>query len=132
MKKNSQAFVNQLLVCLLVTIGFGGSIGLGTVWMRHQNSVTANENRKLAAKIDDVERRIEEMTTVLETEKRPELLRQLNQEFRLGLVRIDEVPVTAAQTNPARMAERSSHALGAAAPTERATLPPVRFNLAQY
>ena len=73
MKKNSHAFVNQLVVCLLVTMTFGGSIGLGTVWMRHQISVTANTNRQLAAKIDDVERRIEEMTTVLETEKRPVL-----------------------------------------------------------
>jgi hypothetical protein len=130
MKKNSQAFVNQLLVCLLVTIGFGGTIGLGTVWMRHQISVTANDNRKLAAKIDYVERQIEEMTTLLETEKRPELLRQLNQEFRLGLVRIDEVPVTTAETNPAHMAERSSRALGAGATTEHVAQP-LRFNLAQ-
>ena len=130
MKKNSQAFVNQLLVCLLVSIGAGGTIGLGVVWMRHQISVTANANRLIAAKIDDVERRIEEMTTLLETEKRPEVLRQLNQEFRLGLVRIDEVPVTTAGTNPARMAQRSSRALGAGA-TDQAEQP-ISFKLAQF
>jgi hypothetical protein len=129
MKKNSQAFVNQLLVCLLVTIGFGGSLGLATVWMRHQMSVTANTNRLLAAKINDVERRIEEMTTLVETEKRPELLRQLNQEFRLGLVRIDEVPVTTAVTNPAEMAARSSRAIGGSA--ER-TVQPIQLKLAQF
>jgi len=121
-KNNSQAFVNQLLVCLLVTIGFGGSIGLGTVWLRHRISVTANNNKILAAKIDAVERRIEEMTTVLETEKRPEVLRQSNADFHLGLVRIDEVPVISTETNPARMAERSSRALGAAA-TDRGDQP---------
>jgi hypothetical protein len=130
MQKNSQAFVNQLLVCLLVTIGFGGTIGLGTVWMRHQIAVTANTNRLLATKIDDVERKIEEMTTLLETEKRPEVLRQLNQEFRLSLVRIDEVPVTAAGTNPARMAQRSAKALGAGT-TEQAEQP-ISFKLAQF
>jgi hypothetical protein len=123
MKKNSQAFVNQFVICLVVTIGFGGSIGLGTVWLRHQNSVTANDNRKLAAQINDVERRIEEMTTLLETEKRPELLRQMNQDFRLGLVRIDEVPVTTAEINPARMAERSRRALGTGGTTDRAPQP---------
>lgn len=130
MKKNSQAFVNQLLVCLLVTIGFGGTVGLGTVWMRHQISVTANDNRKLAAQLGEVERRIEEMTTLLETEKRPEVLRGLNQEFRLSLVRIDEVPVTAAATNPARMAERSNRALGTGTP-ERSEQP-LSVKLAQF
>lgn len=130
MKNNSQAFVNQLLVCLLVTIAFGGSIGLGTVWMRHQISVTANANRALAAKITEVERRIEEMVTLLETEKRPEALRQLNQELALGLVRIDEVPVVPAQTHPARMAERSSRALGAGSLEQRGLPLPVK--LAQF
>jgi hypothetical protein len=130
MKKNSSAFANQLLVCLLVTIGFGGSIGLGTVWMRHQVSVTANANKVIAAKLDDVERKIEEMTTVLETEKRPEVLRQLNQDFRLGLVRIDEVPVVPSETNPARTAERANQATGAGS-TDRA-LPPLTLKLAQF
>jgi hypothetical protein len=130
MKKNSQAFVNQLLVCLLVTIGFGGSIGLATVWMRHQISVTANTNRVLAAKIGEVERRIEEMTTLLETEKRPDVLRQLNQEFGLGLVRIDEVPVTSATANPARMAERSGRALGKG--TLEGPQQPLSVKLAQF
>lgn len=129
MKKNSQAFVNQLLVCLLVTIGFGGTIGLGTVWMRHQISVTANANRLLAAKIDEVERRIEEMTTRLETEKRPEVLRQLNSQFRVGLVRIDEVPVVNVTANPARLAERSDRASGAI-PLERVA-PPLVVKFAQ-
>lgn len=130
MKKNSSAFANQLLVCLLVTIGFGGTIGLGTVWMRHQISVTANANKAIAAKIDEVERRIEEMTTVLETEKRPEVLRQLNQDFRLGLVRIDEVPVVPSEASATRMAERAGRASEAGA-TDRA-LPPLSLKLAQF
>lgn len=129
MKKNSQAFVNQLLVCLLVTIGVGGSMGLATVWMRHQISVTANENRLLVAKTEAAERRIQEMITQLETEKRPDVLRQLNGEFKLGLVRIDEVAVASAEVNPARMAERASRALGAST-TERIDQP-IAVKLAQ-
>jgi hypothetical protein len=93
MKKNSQAFVNQLLVCLLVTMTFGGSIGLGTVWMRHQISVTAKTNNALRAEIAELKRRSDDLETVILSEQRPELLRQLNLEFRLGLAPINEVPV---------------------------------------
>lgn len=82
---HNQAFANQLLVCLLVTLGFGGSIGLGTVWMRHQISVTANHNRELAARIASLERRIAETTTAIEGEQGSEVLRRRNAEFRLGL-----------------------------------------------
>ena len=34
-KTDTHAFVNQLLVYTLVMICFSGSIGLGTVWLRH-------------------------------------------------------------------------------------------------
>ncbi len=46
MKTNSSAFVHQLVLCLLVTFAVAGSTGLGTVWMRHQISTTANTNRE--------------------------------------------------------------------------------------
>lgn len=86
MKLNhTHAFANQLLVCLLVMLGFGGSIGLGTVWMRHQISVTANHNRELAARIASLERRLAETTTAIEGEQGSEVLRRRNVEFQLGL-----------------------------------------------
>src|ERR1044071_6097267 len=94
MKKNSQAFVNQLVVCLLVTMTFGGSIGLGTVWMRHRISLTAKRNYALLAEINEVNRRSDDIEAQIRSEQRPELLRQMNQEFRLGLVPMNEVPVT--------------------------------------
>lgn len=93
MQKNSRAFVNQLLVCLLVTFGFGGSTGMAVVWMRHQISVTANHNRELSAQIAAVERLIKEKSTTVESELRADLLRQLNQDMRLGLVPMNEVIV---------------------------------------
>src|SRR6478672_10235987 len=99
MKKNSQAFVNQLVVCLLVTMTFGGSIGLGTVWMRHQISLTAKTNRNLEAAISEINQRSDDIEALIRSEQRPELLRQLNLEMRLGLVPMNEVPVVLVTEN---------------------------------
>lgn len=86
MKISNHAFVNQLLVYTLVMICFSGSIGLGTVWMRHQISLTANATKVLDAKIADFDRRINETKAVLEAEQDPAVLKQRNAEWHLGLV----------------------------------------------
>ncbi len=86
MKFSNHAFVNQLLVYTLVMICFSGSIGLGTVWMRHQMSLTANATKVLDAKIADLDRRLSETKAVLEAEQDPVLLKQRNAEWHLGLV----------------------------------------------
>ena len=62
---SSSAFVNQVLIHSLVAIGAGGSIGLGSVWMRHQISLTANANRAIEAKLAEVGRHGEEMRTAI-------------------------------------------------------------------
>ena len=85
-KTSNHAFVNQLLVYTLVMICFSGSIGLGTVWMRHQISLTANATKVLDARIAEVERRVNETTTVIETEQDPGILKRRNTEWHLGLV----------------------------------------------
>lgn len=109
MKNNSQAFVNQLLVCLLVTIGFGGSIGLGTVWMRHQISTTARANRDLLAEITRLSRLIDEKTTLIESEQRPDELRRLNAEMRLGLVLKNEIPIEHVAEDPVQRLAARAH-----------------------
>jgi hypothetical protein len=81
---DTRAFANQLLVCLLVTFGFGGSIGLGTVWMRHQNALLAKSNRALEANVAELKRRIDETTTQVEGEQASDVLRRRNAEWRLG------------------------------------------------
>ena len=129
MQKNSQAFVNQLRVCVLVTMAFGGSIGLGTVWVRHQNSLTAKANRDLAARIAEVERRCDEMTTLIQGEQRPEILRTRNVGMRLGLVPMNEVTVVHVAENVTdRLVERANRELSN---TDRARTPFVSFKLAQ-
>jgi len=96
MKNNTRAFVNPFLACLLVTIGFGGSVGLGLVWMRHQISVAANENRRLLAQLDEINRRIDEAQTLVESAESPNLLRQLNADMHLGLVLMSDPRVQVA------------------------------------
>lgn len=112
MKKNSRAFVNQLLICLLVTMMVSGSIGLGTVWLRHQNSLTAKANSDLAARIAEVDRRNDELKTLIQGEKRPERLRHLNAEMRLGLVPKSQMPIENVTENiTERMAARANRGL---------------------
>ena len=128
MKKNSQAFVNQLVVCLLVTMTFGGSLGLGIVWVRHQISVTAKANRALLAAISEVNRRSDDIEAQIRSEQRPELLRQANLEFRLGLAPMNEVEVVRVTENVTqRMVERATRWSF----PEQAGLEPVTFKVAQ-
>jgi hypothetical protein len=130
MKNTSHAFVNQLLLCLLVTIGFGGSIGLATVWMRHQISTTANANRVLAAEYSRIERLIDEKKTIIETEQSPDKLRALNVAMNLGLVEMSQIAVVHVTENTTdRMAARIYDVRD----TDRAaSVVPIRFTLAQH
>lgn len=129
MKKNSQAFVNQLLVCLLVTMAVGGSLGLGTVWVRHQISLTAKANRALLAEITEVNRRSDDIEAQIRSEQRPELMRQLNLEFRLGLAPMNEVPTVHITENVnQRMVERANRWSF----PEEVRLNPVTLRVAQH
>jgi hypothetical protein len=103
MKRNdTHAFVNQILVCVLVTICFGGSIGLGTVWMRYQISLTARSNRELNARIADVDRQLTEMASFVESEQSIERLKQRNAEMHLGLVPVTEQQLVHVAEDPVR------------------------------
>ena len=97
---DSHAFVNQFLVWLLVTFSASGSIGLGMVWMRHQISATANANRRLEARIADVQRRIDETTTAIEGETIKSVLVRRNAEWHLGLVQAAETQIVCMPEDP--------------------------------
>jgi hypothetical protein len=129
MKKNSRAFVNQLVICLLVAMLASGSIGLGTVWLRHQNSTTAKANSALVARLAQIERRSDELKTLIQGEMRPDLLRNRNGEMRLELVPMNELPIIQVRENIIeRMAERANRGLF----TERPAVPVVNLNLALH
>jgi hypothetical protein len=87
MNKNaSHAFVNQLLIYTLVMICCSGTVGLGTVWLRHEISLTANRTRQLEASIVEVERHLAETKTFVEAEQDSDVLMRRNSEMHLGLV----------------------------------------------
>lgn len=74
------------MIYALVAICSTGSLGLGIVWARHQISVIANTNRVLQARIDDVERRLQEATASVAAEEDPAVLTRRNEQWRLGMV----------------------------------------------
>ncbi len=109
---DTHAFVNQFLVWLLVTFTCSGSVGLSLVWMRHQISATANANRKLEARIADVERHLDEMRTMVEGEQSSDVLRRRNAEWHLGLMPRSETQVVAMPEDPVmRLARRQNSEL---------------------
>jgi hypothetical protein len=98
----NRAFVNQLLVYTLVMISLTGSIGLGTVWLRHQISVTANSTRVLEASVAEVERSMAETTIRVAAEETLEALTRRNAEWRLGLMPPLESQVQRVAISPER------------------------------
>jgi len=113
----TQAFVNQLLVYTLVVIGCSGSIGLGTVWLRHQISLSANAAKQLEARLNVVERHIAEKKTEIERAQSPAMLEYLNEHWQLGLqppapgqvqhMNVDPVRLLAAKRNRALFADEA-------------------------
>jgi hypothetical protein len=99
----SQGFINQLLVYSLVMICFSGSIGLGTVWMRHQISLTANATKQLDARISAIERHLTEATAAAETERDTNVLLRRNAEWKLGLIPPSQAQIVYVTQDPVRM-----------------------------
>jgi hypothetical protein len=99
-RTGNQAFVNQFMVYALVAIFGGASIGLGTVWMRHQISLVANTNKVLEATIAGLERRIEETDAAIASEQDPDVLIRKNDFWKLGLVAPAETQVRRVGENP--------------------------------
>jgi hypothetical protein len=105
----TQAFVNQLLVGLLVTIGFGGTIGLGTVWMRHRISVVADNNADLRRQIAEIDRRITDVSALVEEAKSEDILRSQNDSMHLGLVAMTQTQIQPVPVDPvARLVARAN------------------------
>ena len=109
MRPNNHAFVNQFVIYTLVTLCFSGSIGLGTVWMRHQISLTANANKQLESRLAELNRHLAEVATSIEIEQDPALLKQRNLGMRLGLV--PPVVQGVAEDAAMRLVAKSSRAL---------------------
>ena len=125
MKKNTNAFVNQLLVYTLVMICFSGSIGMGTVWLRQQIAQTANRVKQLESRTGEIERRLAETNALIAAEQSPDILERRNNEWRLGLVLPREAQVVRVSERPEeRLAARRNMEVF---PPEERKVAPVRF-----
>ncbi|MES2697878.1 MAG: hypothetical protein V4773_30735 [Verrucomicrobiota bacterium] len=93
MKKNSQAFADPFVALLILSVSLMGSVGIGMVWMRHQISTTANRSQALVVQRTEIERLITEKSAEVASAQRPDLLRNLNEQHRLALVPMSDVPV---------------------------------------
>jgi N-acetylmuramic acid 6-phosphate (MurNAc-6-P) etherase len=131
MKKNtSHAFVNQMLVYTLVMICFSGSIGLGTVWLRHQISLTANNTKLLEQRIIESERHLAELNTQITAEQSIDVLARRNNEWKLGLVLPKEPQVVRVSESPERrLAERNNIEVFAPEAVVSGNVAPVRFRV---
>ena len=108
-------------------ICFSGSIGLGTVWLRHQISVTANNTKQLEQRIAETERHMAEMNTQITEEQSIDVLARRNTEWRLGLVLPKEPQVVRVSDSvEQRLAARNNAEIFAAEPN---TVTAVRFRL---
>ena len=109
---SSPGFINQLLVYTLVMICFSGSIGLGTVWMRHQISLTANATKQLDARLSAVERYLTETSAAAESERDANVLLRRNAEWNLGLVLPTQAQIVRVTEDPVmRLASKRNRSL---------------------
>lgn len=98
----TQAFVNQMVVYVLVTLAGGGVVGLGAVWMRQQITATANANKALERDVANLRRQLDLLNVQVEQESTNSVLERRNVEWRLGLEQASRDKVTRL-TGDARM-----------------------------
>ena len=90
----AQAFVNHLVVYVLVTLAGGGSVGLGAVWMQQQITATAAANKALERDVANLRRQLDLLNVQVEQEIAPSVLERRNLEWRLGLEQAPRDKVT--------------------------------------
>jgi hypothetical protein len=97
----NRGFVHHLVAYSIAAIGFGGSFGVGSVWLQHQISVSANESKALEARLAAVGRQEEELRAAIAQEEDVGVLLRRNADWGLALappapgqvMRIAEDPV---------------------------------------
>ncbi len=97
---SAHAFINKLLLYVLLTIGVNGSVGLATVWMNHQISASAAETKQAENRIAALERRIDETNAHLAAELSPQVLEAKNVAMKLGLERPREEHIVRVNESP--------------------------------
>lgn len=113
--------VNRLLLATILLLAFAGSIGLATVWLRHEISEVAQSNKKMQQRIVEVQRRTAETNAEIAAALNPEVLLTQNSSLKLGLeMPRDHQIVSVIEPVEARLAAKRS--------TDRATPTFVSFS----
>ena len=94
------ALVNQLVAHTPGLLVFGGTLGLGAVWVRQEIFSTANRSRILDLKIADTQRRLDELNAEVATALNPESLLAQNAGMHLALVAPREPQVVRVTESP--------------------------------
>jgi hypothetical protein len=117
----AHALVNQLVAHTLCLLVFGGTLGLGAVWVRQEIFSTANRSRLLDLRIADTQRRLDEINAEVATALNPDTLLSRNAGMRLGLEAPRETQVRRVDESPelllAAKHNREIFSLAAAAET---------------
>ena len=79
-------FVNPLLACTLGFLAVSGGTGVAAVWLQHDISVAANENKALEMRIAAVRRQSEQLSAEIAFESDTAALLQRNSQMKLGMV----------------------------------------------
>jgi hypothetical protein len=96
----AHAHVARLIALSLLLLVFSGSLGLGAVWVRQEISQTANRSRALVAKLNDVNRRLDEVNAEIAAAVNPDVLLKQNSAMRLGLGTPKEAQVVRVEGSP--------------------------------
>ena len=96
----AHAHVARLIALSLLLLVFSGSLGLGAVWVRQEISQTANRSRALVAKLNDVNRRLDEVNAEIAAAVNPDVLLKQNAAMRLGLGTPKEAQVVRVEGSP--------------------------------
>lgn len=89
----AHTLVNRIILLTLGLLVFAGSLGLAAVWMRQEISQAANQSRALHVKLEDIERRLDEVNAQVAAAVNPDTLLRQNQAMRLALAAPREVQV---------------------------------------
>lgn len=95
----AHTIVNRIILLTLCCLMLTGSLGLGAVWVRQEISQAANHSRVLEDRLEDVERRLDEVNAQVAAAVNPDTLRDRNRVMHLALALPKEVQVVRVAEN---------------------------------
>lgn len=85
--------LNRVLLWSFLLLAYAGSIGFGTVWLRHQIALSATENREIEHRVVEIERSLSQVNAELAVALSPDYLIARNNELGLELARPSETQI---------------------------------------